>query len=139
MLGSAFPLSFSKTQALLEQLLGMTISRSVIAAIRKRLSAALQQPKTEDLEVARQQPIAYVDETGAPSGNPDGNNPNGKRGWHWVMVTPLVKVFLAFPPMASTALCCPIHQVLAHVYPAASKAFSEPRVTVHIGRCSSRA
>jgi hypothetical protein len=24
--------------------------------------------------------------------------------------------------------------VLAHVYPAASKAFSEPRVTVHIGR-----
>lgn len=43
-------------------------------------------------------------------------------------------VFLAFPPMASTALCCPIRQVLAHVYPAASKAFSEPRVTVHIGR-----
>jgi hypothetical protein len=36
--------------------------------------------------------------------------------------------------MASTALCCPIRQVLAHVYPAASKAFSEPRVTVHIGR-----
>jgi transposase len=94
MLGSAFPLSFSKTQALLEQLLGVTISRSAIAAIRERLSAALEQPTTEALEVARQQPVAYVDETGAPTGNADGNNPNGKRGWQWVMVTPVVTVFL---------------------------------------------
>jgi hypothetical protein len=25
--------------------------------------------------------VAYVDETGAPTGNADGNNPTGKRGW----------------------------------------------------------
>ena len=36
--------------------------------------------------------------------------------------------------MASSALCCPVHQVLVHVYPGSSKAFAEPRVTVHIGR-----
>jgi hypothetical protein len=36
--------------------------------------------------------------------------------------------------MASSALCCPVRQVLAHVYPGTSKAFDEPRVTVHIGR-----
>jgi transposase len=94
LLGSAFPLSVSKTQALLQQLVGVTISRGAIAAIRKRLSAALAQPMTEALQVARQQPVVYMDETGAPTGNADGGNPTGKRGWQWVMVTPLVTVFL---------------------------------------------
>ena len=75
--GGAFPLSFSKTQALLNQLLGVEISRGAIAAIRQRLSAALQHPVAEALQVARQQPVAYVDETGAPTGNADGGNPTG--------------------------------------------------------------
>ncbi len=33
---------------------------------------------------ARQQQVDYVDETGAPTGNADGGNPDGKRGWQWV-------------------------------------------------------
>ena len=94
LLGSAFPLSFSKTQALLDQLLGVEISRGAIARVRQRLSAALAQPMAEALQAARQQPVAYVDETGAPTGNADGGNPNRKRGWQWVMVTPVVTVFL---------------------------------------------
>ena len=94
LLGSAFPLSFSKTQVLLDQLLGVEISRGAIAAIRQRLSAALADPMAEALEAARQQPVAYVDETGAPTGNADGGNPTGKRGWQWVMVTAVVTVFL---------------------------------------------
>jgi transposase len=94
LLGSAFPLSFGRTQALLDQLLGVEISRGAIATIRERLSAALQHPVEEALEVARQQPVAYVDETGAPTGNADGGNPEGRRGWQWVMVTPVVTVFL---------------------------------------------
>ena len=32
--------------------------------------------------------------------------------------------------MASSALCCPVRQVLVQVYPSSSKAFAEPRVTV---------
>jgi len=48
----------------------------------------------EALALARQQPVAYVDETGAPTGNADGNNPSGKRGWQWVMVTAVVTVFI---------------------------------------------
>ena len=94
LLGSAFPLSFSKTQALLDQLLGVEISCGTIAAIRQRLSAALEQPMDQAIAFARQQPVAYVDETGAPTGNADGGNPTGKRGWQWVMVTPVVTVFL---------------------------------------------
>ena len=94
LLSSAFPLSFSRTRALLDQLLGVEISRGAIATIRERLSAALEHPVAEALEVARQQPVAYVDETGAPTGNADGGNPEGRRGWQWVMVTPVVTVFL---------------------------------------------
>ena len=51
LLGSVFPLSFSKTQA---------------------------------LRAVRQQPVAYA----------DGNNPTGKRGWQWVMVTAVVTLFI---------------------------------------------
>ena len=85
LLGSAFPLSFSKTQALVDQLLGVRISRGAMATIRERISATLEQPMQEALTFARQQPVVYVDETGAPT---------GKRGWQWVMVTALVTVFL---------------------------------------------
>ena len=94
LLGSAFPLSFSKTQALLDQLLGVEISCGAIATIRERISATLEQPVQEALAFARQQPVAYVDETGAPTGNADGNNPTRKRGWQWVMVTAVVTVFI---------------------------------------------
>ncbi|QPN65678.1 DUF6444 domain-containing protein [Synechococcus sp. CBW1006] len=94
LLGSAFPLSFSKTQALLQQLVGVEMSRGAIARVRQRLSAALEQPMQEALAFARVQPVAYVDETGAPTGNADGNNPTGKRGWQWVMVTCPVSIRL---------------------------------------------
>ena len=94
LLGSAFPLSFSKTQALLQQLVGVEMSRGAIARVRQRLSAALAEPMDQALAAARQQPVAYVDETGAPTGNADGNNPTGKRGWQWVMVTAVVTVFI---------------------------------------------
>ena len=62
--------------------------------IRQRFSAALAQPMAEALDAARQQPVAYVDETGAPTGNADGCNPDRKRGWQWVMVTAVVTVFV---------------------------------------------
>jgi transposase len=38
--------------------------------------------------------MAFVDESGAPTGDADGENPEGRRGWQWVIVTPLVTVFL---------------------------------------------
>jgi len=70
------------------------ISRGAIAMIRQGLRAALEQPMQEALAFARQQPVAYVDKTGAPTGNADECNPNGKRGWQWVMVAAMVTVFI---------------------------------------------
>jgi len=77
------------------------MSRREIAMIRQRISAVLAKPMAQALEAARQQPVAFVVdedlraavETGAPTGNADGNNPTGKRGWQWVMVTAVVTVF----------------------------------------------
>ena len=93
LLGSVFRLSFSKSQQLLEQRLGLAVSRGEIATIRQHLSAALARPMQETLAFARQQPVVDVDETGAPTGNAVGNNPTGKRGWQWVLVTAVVTVF----------------------------------------------
>ena len=36
--------------------------------------------------------------------------------------------------MASSALCCPVRQVVVHIDPGALKAASQPRITVPIGR-----
>ncbi len=60
LLGSAFPLRFSKSQALLAQLLGVEISRGAIAEIRQRLSAALE-PSTMFLQGLSRSAAAAVE------------------------------------------------------------------------------
>ena len=94
LLGAAFPLSISKSQALLQQVLGVELSRASIVRSLQRMSAALEQPTTAAHRALQQQPVVYVDETGAPTGNADGRNPTGKRGWLWVAMSPVVTVFL---------------------------------------------
>jgi transposase len=44
-------------------------------------------------EYVQQQPVVNVDETGFKQYNGDGQNPSKKRGWLWVVVTPLVSFF----------------------------------------------
>jgi hypothetical protein len=60
LLGSDFPLSFSTTQGLLDQLPGVEISCRTITTIRRGLSAALYQPMNQAISFARQQPVVYV-------------------------------------------------------------------------------
>ncbi|MCH9714389.1 MAG: IS66 family transposase [Cyanobacteria bacterium] len=94
LLGAAFPLSISRSQALLQQVLGVELSRASIVRSLQRISAALEQPTTAAHRALQQQPVVYVDETGAPTGNADGGNPKGKRGWLWAGMSPVVTVFL---------------------------------------------
>jgi transposase len=94
LLGAAFPLSISKSQALLQQVLGVTLARASIVRSLQRMSAALEQPTTAAHRALQQQPVVYVDETGAPTGNADGRHPTGRRGWLWVAMSPVVTVFL---------------------------------------------
>ena len=69
LLGAAFPLSISKSQALLQQVLGVEQPRASIVRSLQRVSAALEQPTTAAHRALQQQPVVYVDETGAPTGN----------------------------------------------------------------------
>jgi len=94
LLGAAFPLSISKSQGLLQQVLGVEHPRASIVRSLQRVSAALEKPTTAAHRALQQQPVVYVDETGAPAGNADGGNPTGKRGWLWVALSPVVTVFL---------------------------------------------
>jgi len=73
--------------------LGIEVSTGAIHIIRCRLSESLAAVVEEAKEAIRQENVAHMDETGGPIGNADGNNPNGRRGWLWVMVTPLLSVF----------------------------------------------
>ena len=61
LLGSAFPLSLSKTQALLLQLLRVELGGGAISRVRQRLSAALGEPMDQALTSAWKQLFAYVD------------------------------------------------------------------------------
>ena len=93
LLGGAYHLSHRKVQGLLDQVLGVEISTGAINAIRCRLSEALAQAVEEVKAAIRLEQVAHMDETGGPIGNADGNNPEGKRGWLLVVVTPTLALF----------------------------------------------
>ena len=65
LLCSAFPLEFQQDPGAAGSLLGVEMSRGAFAAIRQRLSATLAEPMAQALAYARQQPVGYVDKTGA--------------------------------------------------------------------------
>ena len=92
LLGSAFPLSFSKIQPLLDQLLGVESSCGTIATIHQRFSAALAQPMAEALQTARQQPVAYG------AGWPRGTSP---RGSHRSVLDTLASYGSCYPNLAA--------------------------------------
>jgi transposase len=93
LLGGGYHLSHRKVRSLLDQVLGVEISTGAINTIRCRLSESLATLVEEAVTSIRHEKVAHMDETGGPIGNADGNNPERKRGWLWVMVTPALAVF----------------------------------------------
>ena len=93
LLGGVYHLSHRKVQSLLDQVLGVELSTGAITAIRCRLSESLATLVEEAAVAIREEKVAHMDETGGPIGNADGNNPERKRGWLWVLVTPALAVF----------------------------------------------
>jgi len=67
---------------------------------------------TEVHQYVQAQGQVNVDETSFAQGNSDGNNPTGRKGWLWVMVTPLVSYFSVFLGR-SGAVC---HQLLGDTF-----------------------
>lgn len=86
--------SFRQTQMFLSQVFGMDVSRGTINRMRQEVSEAVAGAVEEAMSYVQQQDVMNCDETGYRQQNKDGNNPDNKKAWIWVLVTPLVSVFM---------------------------------------------
>jgi len=78
---------------LLSELFKIQISVGSVGRLRQEISDAVAAPVEAAHHYVQQQAVVGMDETSLPQGNADGKNAQGKRGWLWVMVTPLVCYF----------------------------------------------
>jgi transposase len=86
--------SHRQVKRFLSQVFGIELARGTINRMRQEISSAVASATTEAMEFAKQQPVVNCDETGFSQQNKDGENPNQKKAWLWVLVTPLVSVFM---------------------------------------------
>jgi len=94
MLSSETRQSHRQSQRFLREVFGIEIGRGTINNIRQEISEAVAAASAAAKEYAQQQPVANCDETGFSQQNRDSKNPSKKKAWLWVLVTPLVSVFL---------------------------------------------
>lgn len=64
-----------------------------VNGLRKEGSEAVLGPVEEAKAYVQLAPIVAADETGFKQGNADGQNPDSKRAWLWVAVTPLASEY----------------------------------------------
>jgi hypothetical protein len=86
--------SHRQVQGMLREGFGIELSRGSISRARQEVSEAVASAVEQAQEHVQQQPVVHSDETGFAQGNQDGGNPEQCRGWLWVLVTPLVSVFV---------------------------------------------
>lgn len=96
LLSGSYRLSHQRVVSLLGELFTIHLSRSSVNRLRRELSGALAEPVKAAHEYVKAAVVTHSDETGFRQGNSDGLNPTGKRGWLWVLVTPLVSYFEVF-------------------------------------------
>ena len=77
----------------MSDLFGVKISLGTVNRLRKEASEAVSASVEEVKAYIQAAPIVGADETGFGQGNADGENPQSKRAWLWVAVTPLVSFF----------------------------------------------
>jgi len=82
-----FRLSKRKVVLLLKECFGVELSPGSVVNLQNAASEALVEPVEEAYAYVEAQPARNIDETGWRQGDQD------KKGWLWVVVTPLVTVF----------------------------------------------
>ena len=86
--------SHQMLQNFLEDVLGVTISTGQINRLSQEVSEALSVPVQEVQNYLQNNAtVVGSDETSFPQRNGDGHNPNGKKGWLWTVVSPVVGFF----------------------------------------------
>jgi transposase len=82
----AYHLSKRTTQRVMEDLFGVPISLGTLAHLEQATAQAVAEPVAEARRYVRQQPAAYLDETGWREGQ--------QRAWLWTAVTAGVTIFV---------------------------------------------
>lgn len=93
MLSGVYRQSHQMVKSLLKDVFGIKISVGSINHLRQEVSDALADPVISAQHYVQQQAQINIDETSFPQKNADGGNPQSKKGWLWVMVTPSVSYF----------------------------------------------
>ncbi len=96
---------------LFAELFEIRLSVGTIGQLRQDLSKALAAPVEQAHQYVQHQTPVGMDETSFSQGNADGNNAKGKRGWLWLIFTPLVCYFKVF---LSRAQACSHEMLGAH-------------------------
>jgi len=78
---------------LLAEIFAVELSVGSVGRLRQAMSEAVAVPVTAAHQYVQQQARVSVDETSFQQGNADGANPTGRKGWLWVVVTPIVCYF----------------------------------------------
>jgi hypothetical protein len=69
------------------------MSLGTVNRLRKEASEALSTAVEEAKNYIQSAPMVNADETGFSQGNSDGKNPQGKKAWLWLALTPLISYF----------------------------------------------
>ena len=85
--------SHRKVQTLLNRLFGIEISIASVNRLRQEVSEAILPAVQAAQAFVQQSAFVHSDETSFSQGNGDGNNPEGKQGWLWTLVSASVSVF----------------------------------------------
>lgn len=80
-------------QAGMSDLFGLELSLGSINNLRHESSQAVAISVAEAQRYVQESDVVGADETGFRQGNSDGHNPEGRKAWLWVAVTPLVTFF----------------------------------------------
>jgi len=86
--------SHRQIQEFLSQIFRIEVARGTINRMRREVSEAVEGATTEVKEWVQKQSVINCDETGFNQQNKDGKNPKDFKAWLWVLVTPLVSVFI---------------------------------------------
>lgn len=86
--------SHRQVQGMLREGFGIELSRGSISRARQEVSESVAAAVEQAHAYVQQQPAVHCDETSFTQGNQDGHNPNQRQGWLWVLVSPLVSVFM---------------------------------------------
>lgn len=93
LLSGTYRQSHQQVKTCLAALFGIEMSTGSINRLRREVSEALAEAVAEAQAYVQQEAVIHSDETGFRQGNSDGQNTAKKRGWLWVLVTPVISVF----------------------------------------------